>query len=228
MSSRRIESVRQKSIVQQYHSSSYSFVPATANMMERYHDLIYTTYEPLGFLNDRSDTFMPRSKTGCFVLLHEGEVVGSCSLTPVRKSKSVFHTLIPGRLPDDVTMIELNNIILVPELRGGIGLAIILYHAALHALEMGADFIVGITRYQTLRYFVEAGAIPVDHEPLHLLGRDDLNDFVIYYDIRSCDSRTYLKERARRLFDQVGVLKKIRRRVKKVSRLSVEPETSNA
>lgn len=194
---------------------SYCFEVASPAQMKKYFQLVQDTYESLGFINEYSDRFMPRSRTGCYVLTCLGEVVGSCSLTPVVNSKSVFHKLIPGgHTSTDIKMIELNNIILVPRLRGGIGLAIILYHAAVEAIKTGTDFVVGITRYQTLRYFVEAGAIPVDHEPLHLLGRHDLHDFVIYYDIRSLDAQTYLRERARRLFEQVGVLRKIKSRVR--------------
>lgn len=195
-------------------AGNYRFEAATPVQLERYLDLVRETYGPLGFLNDHSGGFMPRGGTRCFVLTYCDEVVGSCSLTPVQDERSLFHHLVPGGdVQSGAQMIELNNIILVPELRGGIGLALILYHAAIHALETGGDLVVGITRYQTLRHFVEAGAIPVDHEPLHMLGREDLHDFVIYYDIRTRDAQTYLRERARRLFAQARTLHKIRSRV---------------
>jgi hypothetical protein len=195
-------------------AENYSFTVASAPQLCAYHDLVRTTYGPLGFLNDHADGFMPREGTLCYVLCYLGEVVGSCSLTPVQDEQSVFHRLVPGQASEQrARMMELNNIILVPELRGGIGLSLILYHATLRAVEDGAELLVGITRYQTLRHFVEAGAIPVNHEPLHLLGREDLHDFVIYYDIRSPDARTYLRERARRLFGQALTLKEIKVRV---------------
>jgi hypothetical protein len=199
-------------------AANYRFEIASPAQLERYLELVRETYGPLGFMNDHADGFMPRSSTQCHVLTYCGEVVGSCSLTPVKDERSLFHNLVPGGdLQSGAQMIELNNIILVPELRGGIGLALILYHAAIRALETGADLVVGITRYQTLRHFVEAGAIPVDHEPLHMLGREDLHDFVIYYDIRTRDARTYLRERARRLFAQARTLHNIRSRVNNVS-----------
>ncbi|MEN2787954.1 hypothetical protein ACFOKI_16375 [Sphingomonas qilianensis] len=192
-------------------AENYSFTAANAPQLRAYHDLIRTTYEPLGFLNDHADAFMPRDGTQCYVLCYLDEVVGSCSLTPVQDEQSVFNRFIPGQTGEQrARMIELNNIILVPELRGGIGLSLILYHATLRAMEDGAELVVGITRYQTLRHFVEAGAIPVNHEPLHLLGREDLHDFVIYYDVRSPDALTYLRERARRLFGQALTLKDIK------------------
>lgn len=213
-------------------AGNYRFEIASPSQLDRYLELVRETYGPLGFLNDHADGFMPRRQTRCYVLTYAGEVVGSCSLTPVQDERSLFHHLVPGGdLQSGTQMIELNNIILVPDLRGGIGLALILYHAALEALETGADLVVGITRYQTLRHFVEAGAIPVDHEPLHMLGREDLHDFVIYYDIRSRDARTYLRERARRLFAQASTLRNIKnrvstgaeRRAKKTSQVSVKP-----
>lgn len=199
-------------------AGNYRFEIASPAQLEHYLQLVQETYGPLGFLNDHSDSFMPRNQTRCYVLTYCGDVVGSCSLTPVNDEISLFHRLVPGGdQQGGAQMIELNNIILVPELRGGIGLALILYHAAVQALDTGADLVVGITRYQTLRYFVEAGAIPVDHEPLHLLGREDLHDFVIYYDIRTRDARTYLRERARRLFAQARTLHNIKSRVASVS-----------
>lgn len=195
-------------------ADNYRFEVASPSQLKCYLALVRETYGPLGFLNDHSGTFMPRDGTKCYVLTYCNEVVGSCSLTPVKDERSLFHNLVPGGdLQSGTQMIELNNIILVPELRGGIGLALILYHAAVQALETGGDLVVGITRYKTLRHFVEAGAIPVDHEPLHMLGREDLHDFVIYYDIRTRDAQTYLRERARRLFAQARTLHKIRNRV---------------
>jgi len=197
-----------------YVMANYAFVPASAAHMGDYRRLIETTYEPLGFLNDHADSFMPRDGTTCYVLTYRDEVVGSCSLTPVRDTQSIYYQHLPmDRRDQAIGMIELNNIILVPELRGGIGLSLILYNSALTTLAEGSGLVVGITRYQTLRYFVEAGAIPVSHEPLHLLGREDLNDFIIYYDVRSPDSQTYLRERALRLFGQASILGDIKRRI---------------
>lgn len=199
--------------------ANYAFVPASAAHMADYRRLIETTYEPLGFLNDHADCFLPREGTTCYVLTYREQIVGSCALTRVKEDDSIYHDYLPvDRRDRAVGMIELNNIILIPELRGGIGLALILYNAALTTLAEGSGLVVGITRYQTLRYFVEAGAIPVSHEPLHLLGREDLNDFIIYYDVRSRDSQTYLRERARRLFGQASVLGDIKRRVQLSSR----------
>lgn len=197
-----------------YEMANYAFVPASAAHMVDYRRLIQTTYEPLGFLNDHADCFLPRDGTTCYVLTYRDQIVGSCALTRVRDADSIYYDYLPvDRRDRAIGMIELNNIILVPGLRGGIGLSLILYNSALTTLAEGSGLVVGITRYQTLRYFVEAGAIPVSHEPLHLLGREDLNDFIIYYDVRSQDSQTYLRERAQRLFGQASVLGDIKRRI---------------
>lgn len=197
-----------------YNVEHYLFVEASRAQMRLYYRLVEDTYGPLGFLNDHAGSFMPRKGSSCYVLTYRGDVIGSCSLTEVLDDKSVFHQYIPGQANSEAgKMMELNNIILVPELRGGVGLALILYHATLVAISKGAELIVGITRYQTLRHFVDAGATPIDHEPLHLLGRDDLHDFIIYYDVRTEDARTYLRERARRLFGQNSVMQGIKSRV---------------
>lgn len=199
-----------------YDIANYAFVPATASEMAEYRRLIEAAYGPLGFINDHAECFLPREGTVCYVLVYRDRIVGSCSLTPVGEADSVYHRYVPvDGAAERAGMIELNNIILVPELRGGIGLSLILYNSVVTALARGAGVVVGITRYQTLRYFVEAGAIPVAHDPLHLLGRADLNDFIIYYDVQSKEAQVYLRERARRLFGQTAVLGEIRRRLQR-------------
>jgi hypothetical protein len=103
-------------------------------------------------------------------------------------------------------------VILKPSYRGNVALGLLLYEAAKKAWQKNYDYIVGIARHRVLRYFVEFGVIPVLHEPLHLLGKEDLMDFIIYYDTHSANSIQYLEERAKRFFYQEYVMAAIRQR----------------
>lgn len=188
--------------------------PMTEHSYKDYQKLITDTYEPLEFMTERAHTFMPRPHSECFTLDVHGDVVGCCSLTPL-KAGSVFHHVVPCLLEaDPPPTIELNNIILAPELRGDIGLSFLLYEAVKRSIELGYEVIVGLTRYETLRYFVDAGASPVFHEPLHLLDRDDLNDFIVFYDARSAEAKIYLEQRANRLLKDKGILRQIKQKLK--------------
>lgn len=177
-----------------------------------YDALLQTTYRPLKFLTDK---VYPRATATRYRLMFRGSTAGICALTPVTDpdTMALYGDLVPpletGRRP---RLLEITNVILTPEHRGGIALGFILAQCAEKAIAHWYDYIVGITRYQTLRYFVDYGVVPVDHPPLHLLGKKELRDFAIYYDTHSEESVRYLRERTRIYFHQVAVLAQIKRR----------------
>src|SRR4051812_31420029 len=78
-----------------YELANYTFARATAAQVAEYRELVRSTYEPLGFLNDHAGCFLPREGTACYVLLYQGGVVGSCGLTPVEDSDSIYHRHVP-------------------------------------------------------------------------------------------------------------------------------------
>ena len=71
--------------------------------------------------------------------------------------------------------------------------------------------LVGLTRYQTLRYFVEFGATPVYHKPLHLLEKNELNDYIVYYDVKVPEAKSYLEQRFTRFVYQLSVMERIKK-----------------
>lgn len=177
-----------------------------------YERLLRETYEPLGFMRGE---LLPVAGSRCYKLMYRGTLVAIFRLTPVLDGESPYFRLVPGARSADgrrARMVEVNNVVIAAPFRATILLGLLLYHCAVRARRMGCDFVVGLTRYQTLRFFVDFGVVPVDHPPLRLLGQAHLLDFVIYYDIASRESLRYLHERARRYFHQQYVMKSIQQK----------------
>lgn len=173
-----------------------------------YYRLLTQTYEPLGFM---TQDILPTRESLRYYVLHGGSVVAIFRMTPVEDDGSPYYGLVPGaRIAGRRRRLaEVNNVIIASPYRASILLGWLLYECAKLAHVQGYDYVVGITRHQTLRFFVDFGVIPVDHPPLQLLGKDHLLDFVIYYDTRSPDSVAYMHERARRYFHQQFVMRNI-------------------
>lgn len=172
-----------------------------------YQALMRDAYEPLGFMQD---SVLPTACSDCYRLQFAGRTIAVFRLTPVEENGSAFFPLIPDAIGADgrrAKLLEVNNVVVAADFRATIVLGLILTHCATIAARQRYDFVVGITRYQTLRYFVDFGVVPVDHEPLHLLGRPDLLDFVIYYDVSTPASRLYFRQRSRRYFHQQYVMR---------------------
>jgi len=177
-----------------------------------YDRLLREIYEPMGFL--RSE-ILPVSGSRRFCVRHGGSVVAIFRLTPVEDADSPYFALVPGARATHgrrARMAEVNNVVIAAPFRATILLGLLLYRSAIAAHDMGCDFVVGLTRSQTLRFFVDFGVIPVDHPPLRLLGKEYLLDFVIYYDTHSPCSLDYMHERARRYFHQQYVMKNIQQK----------------
>lgn len=169
-----------------------------------YRHLIENAYEPLGFMH--SD-LLPGPESECFELRYDTRLVAVFRLTPVLCGDSPYFLLSPfSSKATPKRLLEVNNVVVDTDFRATIVLGLILESCATIAMRREFDYVVGITRQQTLRYFVDFGVIPIDHEPLHLLGREDILDFVIYYDLTSEDSRNYVRQRSIRYFHQQKVM----------------------
>lgn len=178
---------------------------------QRYHEILAEAYTALGFYRQE---VLPGPDTQCFGLFFDGEMEATFGLTarPYPEG-SLFRSRIPSLQGDSsANLLEASNVVLSPRVRGGLALGIMLHYIASYAVDRGYDYVVGITRYQTLRFFVEFGLVPVDHDPLHVLGREDIDDWVMYYETRGEAARFYLQERARRFFHQQQVMARIRSR----------------
>ncbi len=175
-----------------------------------YAEFLKSAYEPLGFM---VDGILPVDGSYCFQLRFEEQLVAVFRLTPVQNSMSPYYTLpqfFTADQRDVPKLVEVNNVVVRKDFRATIVLGLMLQFCAIEAERRGFDHVVGVTRHQTLRYFVDFGVVPIDHEPWHLLGRPDLHDFVIYYDLTSEASREYMRERSRRYFHQQYVLQSVK------------------
>jgi len=199
----------QKSELEEAHQvENYCFEEFyTPEQIRQYDSLVEQAYRSVGFLDEK---ILPRQNTQRYGVTLRGGLVGICSLTPVTDENNVFVDVFPEFRKK--RLIELGNVILQPEYRGSVSLGVILYESAKRAWQGNYDYIVGITRFRVLRHFVDFGVVPLLHKPLHLLGKEDLLDFIIYYNTHSPDSIQYMEERAKRYFHQEYILAAIRER----------------
>ena len=188
-------------------SFSLHAIPAQGDATQ-YDRLLAETYEPLGFMTRE---FLPSERSQRYYVTHGGHVVAIFRLTRVEDPASAYFELVPGAVREGrrAPLAEVNNVVIASPYRASILLGLLLYESAKLAHALECDYVVGITRHQTLRFFVDFGVIPVDHPPLHLLGKPHLLDFVIYYDTRTPASIAYMHERARRYFHQQYVMRNI-------------------
>lgn len=173
-----------------------------------YESLLEQTYEPMGFMRKE---LKPDAKSLCYLIRYRGTVVAIFRLTPIENPSNPIALLIPP-VPGyrgAARLVEVNNVVIAAEFRSGILLGLLLYHCACIAHAHAFHRVVGATRHQVLRHFVDFGVVPVEHPPMRLLGEEHLLDFVIYYDTHSPESVIYMHERARRYFHQSYVLRSI-------------------
>ncbi len=175
-----------------------------------YIDLLEKTYRELGFLEE---FVYPRPEAALFDLTFRGQTAGICALTP-SDGETLFHRLIPAVRGNGrhAKVLELTNAIIAPQFHGSIALGLLLSECAQYSWRNGYDYVAGVVRAQVLRAFVDFGVVPVEHAPLHLLGRSELNDFVVYYDTHSPESIIYMRERTARYCHQKFVLEAIKRK----------------
>jgi hypothetical protein len=169
-------------------------------------------YESLGFLCTK---VLPSARSMLFMLRHGADLAAIFRLTPIEDPCSPFYAHVPGARRADGRarrLLEVNNVVIDRSYRASIALALILYRSACEAHAGGYDFIVGLNRLQILRFFVDFGVVPVDHAPVHVLGKPHLKDFINYYDTGDAASIAYMHERARRYFHQELVMRSLRQK----------------
>ena len=193
-----------------YDANFYKVLPIDKREIElygQYISLLKSTHAPLGFFRE---SVLPKEETQCFGLFFNESLEGIFAITPIPDiSKTQYFKYIPN-LKSSEKVAELSNVVLRKRFRGSVALGVILYEAAKHAVSGKYFALVGTTRQQTLPFFVDFGVTPVFHEPLHLMGDQSINDFVIYFETNKKESIDYMHTRAERFFQKELVLAKIR------------------
>lgn len=180
-----------------------------AGLYSAYIQLLEKAYSPLGFLQPK---ILPKPNALCFGLFFHGGLEGIFAITPISEiDETPYIDLIPGATRSQ-RFVEITNVVVQKRVRGAVALRVMLYEAAQFAVTHGYSALVGITRHQTLPFFVDFGATPIFHEPLHLMGDYSINDFAIYFDASNHESIAYMHTRAKRFFEKELVLAKIRHR----------------
>lgn len=153
---------------------------------------------------------LPPADSRCFRVHYRDELVAMFRLSAVADSASPYYRRVTGAVAEDGglrRLVEIDHCVIAAAFRDGVLLGLMLQRAMCSAIETGADFIVATAPHQALRLFVDFGAMPVDHPPLPVAGREQALDFVVCYDLRTPESRSYLQERASRYLDQRYALK---------------------
>ncbi len=164
-----------------------------------------------------SENFMPDENTRRYGAVHiDDGLVGTCSFrdasdNPVLMDHLAKHLSAPPR-----RIWEVNNFAVAPDHRNGTASALLLIGCALSGHRSGVDALAGVIRSTAIPALTNFGLVPTYHEPLHVLGRPDVCDFISYYDTREEESVMYMRERAARFFYSAHVIHQIRAHARKV------------
>ncbi len=174
---------------------------ATREEFDGYDELLSSTY-----LRERifSKAFLPGSDVRRFGVVDEqGRIAGICGLKDLDRDRTEFFLArIPVSVSSNIHIKEVINVVIRRPYHGSSAFAILCGGVAEAAVTFGADLLVGITRAPLLKSFVKFGLDPAVHEPLHLLGDEKINDFIIYYDFRAPGAVEYMRARTSRVIEQ--------------------------
>lgn len=182
----------------------------TAKAWQEYVRFLEMHYEALGF---ETKCCQPREESTLYSIRFREELAAIFRLTEITDSRSVYYRLVPGAERDDGSLsrlLEVNNVVIARAFRASAVLGLLLYTSACVGHEQGYQFVVGLNRFQILRYFVDFGVVPAEHAPEYVLGKDHLQDFVNYYNTGDQASVDYMHERARRYFHQEYTMSRLR------------------
>jgi hypothetical protein len=176
----------------------YRFLALPPERRPEYESLVETTFTEAGifrpsFLGDASD------RRFCVEHL-SGEIVAVCSFRDASGNDDIVRHL-SGHLGNEPELVwEVNNLAVSPDRRGGLLSAFLLFGCAVTAHRSGVDALAGVIRSSVIPALVHFGLVPTYHEPLHVLGRPEICDFICYYDTGEGQSIQYMWERAARFF----------------------------
>jgi len=165
----------------------------------------------------------PPSFTRLGILAHSGEdgtsrLAGICAVGPAPgpSQDSIVDILedqveLRGTKVSAATLVELRNFAVSQPFLASPALAMLCCGASTFFTDRAPNVIAyGIVRYGILRSFIAFGPLPAEMEPIHLLGDDGVDDYLIYYDLRGREGVRYLHDRFHHYCLQADKLGRIR------------------
>lgn len=177
---------------------NYRFMELPPGRRQEYDALVESTFTEAGifrpsFLGDAS------GRRFCVEDI-SGRIVSVCSFRDASGNDVIIQHL-SGHLSKAPELVwEVNNFAVSPDHRGGLLSAFLLFGCAVTAYRSGVDALAGVIRSSVIPALVHFGLVPTYHEPLHVLGKPEICDFICYYDTSEDQSIQYMWERAARFF----------------------------
>lgn len=187
---------------------NYRFRPLRTEEYDQYDALVRSSFTEARIF---SESFMPDEHTRRYGVVHVDDgLVGTCAFRDA-SDNPVFVDHLGKHLPVPPRRIwEVNNFAVAPNHRNGTASALLLFGCALWGHRSGVDALVGVIRSTAIPALTNFGLVPTYHEPLHVLGRPEVCDFISFYDTQEEESVIYMRERAARFFYSTHVIYQIR------------------
>jgi hypothetical protein len=185
-----------------YEADNYSFEELkTSEHIEQYEILLKRSYKREGIY---SESFLPCNNTVKYgIFFKHDTLVAICGLKTVGVERlPVFKDHIQPSIKLNENLIEIVNVVVEKSHYGTLAFPILCFGVGEAAISRSADILVGITRASLLKSFVQFGLFPAVHPPLHVLGNDKINDFIIFYDFRRPNATDYMRLRGAHIVEQ--------------------------
>lgn len=193
---------------------NYRFRPLRADEYDTYDALVRASFSEARIF---SESFLPDENTQRYGVVHvEDGLVGTCSFRDASDNELLRDHLARHLSAPPKRIWEVNNFAVATEHRNGTASALLLFGCALSGHRSGVDALAGIIRSTAIPALTNFGLVPTYHEPLHVLGRPDVCDFISFYDTREEESVMYMRERGARFFYSAHVMYQIRAHARKV------------
>jgi hypothetical protein len=191
----------------------YRFRPLLPEEYDQYDALVRASFTEARIF---SESFLPDEDTRRYGAVHVRDgLVGTCSFRDASHNPVLVDHLGKHLSQPPKVIWEVNNFAVAPDHRNGTASALLLIGCALSGHRSGVDALAGVIRSTAIPALTNFGLVPTYHEPLHILGRDDVCDFISYYDTREEESVMYMRERAARFFYSAHVIYQIRAHARK-------------
>lgn len=193
---------------------NYRFRPLRADEHDQYDALVRSSFNEARIF---SESFLPDENTRRYGVVHiDDGLVGTCSFRDASENALLTEHLGRHLATPPRRIWEVNNFAVAPDHRSGTASALLLFGCALSGHRSGVDALAGVIRSTAIPALTNFGLVPTYHEPLHVLGRPDVCDFISFYDTKEEESVMYMRERAARFFYSAHVIHQIRAHARKV------------